>query len=104
MVMEKSWNIRNWQKVMEFWEKLWNYTNCVPEFCQMCALFANMKKFSIGLKIPHFTQISRMQTMVMKNCETVLENSWRHFFSKSVGTLSKLVQSFFIYAVLMRIS
>ena len=32
VVKEKSWNMQNWPKVMEFCDKLWNFTNFPPEF------------------------------------------------------------------------
>ena len=32
MDMEKSWNMRNWQKVMEFSDQSWNFTNFAFEF------------------------------------------------------------------------
>ena len=31
MVMEKSWNMKNWPKVMEFCDQSWNFTNFAPE-------------------------------------------------------------------------
>ena len=30
MVMEKSWNMTNWPKVMEFCYQSWNFTNFAP--------------------------------------------------------------------------
>ena len=30
MVMEKSWNMKNWPKVMEFCDQSWNFTNFAP--------------------------------------------------------------------------
>ena len=32
MVMDKSWNITNWPKVMEFCDQSWNVTNFAPMF------------------------------------------------------------------------
>ena len=54
MVMEKSWNMKNEQKVIVFCNQTWNFTNFAPEFDQICAFCANIKKFSIGLESLHF--------------------------------------------------
>ena len=44
MVMEKSWNMTNWLKVMEFYQ-----------FChQIVCFFATTKKLSMDVKSPHF--------------------------------------------------
>ena len=51
MVMEKSWNMKNCRKVIEFQNKSWNFTNVVPEFCQIWALFANINFFYISLEV-----------------------------------------------------
>ena len=47
--MEKPWNMRKWQKVMEFCYQSWNFTNSGPDFYQICAFFADIKKFGISL-------------------------------------------------------
>ena len=31
MVMEKSWNMKNWPEVVEFCDQSWNFTNFDPE-------------------------------------------------------------------------
>ena len=46
MVMEKSWIMKNWQKVVEFCDQSWNFTSFAPEFYQICALSADIKKLS----------------------------------------------------------
>ena len=33
VVMEKSWNMKNWPKVIEFCDQSWNFTNFAPELC-----------------------------------------------------------------------
>ena len=42
MVMEKSWTMKNWQKVMEFRDQSWNFYISVPEFYSICAFFADI--------------------------------------------------------------
>ena len=58
MVMEKSWNIKNWPKVMEFCDQSWNFTDFVPELYQICTFFATTKKLSIHVESPHFPMFS----------------------------------------------
>ena len=47
MVMEQSWNMKNWPKVMEFCDQSWNFTNFPPK-----------KKLSSNLKSLHFPMFS----------------------------------------------
>ena len=60
MVMEKSWNIKKWQKVMEFCD---HGSNFAPESYQICVLFADITLVSIGLESSHFL------TNSAKGCE-----------------------------------
>ena len=55
VVMEKSWNMKNWQKVMKYCDQSWNFA---PELYQICALLADIQKFIIGLESPHFLTFS----------------------------------------------
>ena len=48
MAMEKSWNVKKWQKVMEFCYQ--NVTSSSRDYCQICTLFTDVKKVCIGLK------------------------------------------------------
>ena len=41
--MEKSWDMKNWQTVIEVCDQSWNFSNFVPEFYLNCAFFANIK-------------------------------------------------------------
>ena len=41
MVMEKSWNMKNWPKVMEFCLQSWNFTNFAPKMYQICVFFCH---------------------------------------------------------------
>ena len=50
VVMVKSWNMKNKQKVWEFCDQSWNFTNFAPEFDQNYAFFADVKKCSISRK------------------------------------------------------
>ena len=56
--MEKLWNKKNWQKVMEFCDWSSNYTNFAPELYHICAFFADIKKFSISLQSLYFPAFS----------------------------------------------
>ena len=58
MVMEKSWNMRNWPEVMEFYDQSWIFTNFAPELYQICMLFATTTKLSIDVESPHFLMFS----------------------------------------------
>ena len=40
VVTEKSWNKKNWPKVMEFCYRSWNFTSFVRELYPICMLFA----------------------------------------------------------------
>ena len=55
MAMEKLWNVKDWQKVMEFCDQSWSFTNFHPKFDLIYALFADI---SIGLESPHFLTFS----------------------------------------------
>ena len=55
MVMEKSCNMKNWPKIMEFCDHSWNYANFVPKFYQICV---TAKKLSRNLESPHFLTLS----------------------------------------------
>ena len=50
--------MKNWQKVMGVCDQSWNFSNFTHGFDQICALFANIRKFSIGLESPHFPTFS----------------------------------------------
>ena len=67
--MEMSWNMKNWPKVMEFCDQLWNLTNFVPELYQrhtcigpslyqICIFFVTTKKLSSDLESLHFPTFS----------------------------------------------
>ena len=36
---------KKFPKVMEFCDRSWNFNNFAPQFYQMCAFFADIKKF-----------------------------------------------------------
>ena len=87
MVMEKSWNMKNWPKVMEFCYQSWNFTNFAPELYQICIFFATNKKLSMDVESTFLTFSAKsIREMVMENEEW----SWKSYgkiFVKSVGTL-----------------
>ena len=81
MVMEQSWNMIHWPKVMEFCNKSWNLTNFAPEFDQICTFFLNLEKFTINLESLRFPTLSTKchifkiwAEMVMENQEIFMEN------------------------------
>ena len=49
-VMKKSYNMKNWQKVMEFCDQSWNVDVFVLEFYKICAFFADIGKFTISVE------------------------------------------------------
>ena len=51
MVLEKSWNVQYWQRVMEFCYQSWNFTNFPPKLYEMCMSFAATKKISIRVEV-----------------------------------------------------
>ena len=58
IVIEKSWNMKNWPKVMKFCNQSWNMKNFVPKFYQICIFFVSAKKLSSNLESPHFPMFS----------------------------------------------
>ena len=74
MVMEKSCNINNWPKVMEFCDQSWNFTNFAPEFYQICTFFATIKKLSIDVKGQLFQTFPQNLANTKSRRETVMEN------------------------------
>ena len=58
MVMEKSWNMKNWPKVMECCDQSWNFTNYAPKFYQIYMFFVTAKKLISNLESPHFPMFS----------------------------------------------
>ena len=43
MVMEKSLNMKNLPKVMEFCDQSWNSTNFAPKFYQICIFLSPLR-------------------------------------------------------------
>ena len=90
MVREKSGNMKNWTKVMEFCDQSWNFTNLVPKLCQICIFLVPTKKFSSNLESPHFPMFSAKCLeckigggggIVRENQEMVKEKSWKNILS-----------------------
>ena len=71
MVMEKSWNMKIWPKVMEFCYQIVNFTylplNCTKFVC----FFATTKKLSINVEslgfLQNATNAKSIREMVMEN-------------------------------------
>ena len=86
MVMEKSWNMKNWPKVMEFCDHSWNFTNFPKELYQICMFLVATKKLINNLESPHFPKFSAKcresgRKIVMENQEMVMEKSWKNILS-----------------------
>ena len=83
MVMEKSWNMKNWSKVMEFCDQSWNFNNFAPEFYQICIFFVTNQAAIYKVHFPQNTANAKLgREMVRENQEMVTEK----YFVKSVGT------------------
>ena len=88
MVVEKSWNMKNWPKVIEFCAQSWNFTNFANKLYQICIYLATTKKLSSDLESPHFPEVFRKtsrnaksgRNMVVENQEMVMEKSWKNIF------------------------
>ena len=78
MVMEKSWNMKKWTKVMEFCYQSWNFSNFDPKMHQICMFFVTTKKLSIIVESLHFPPNAKLRReMVMENWQMVMEKSWK---------------------------
>ena len=47
MVMEMTMNVKKCQRVMDYWDQLWNLTNFATKLYRTSLFFANIKKLSI---------------------------------------------------------
>ena len=74
MFMEKSRNMTNWPKVMEFCDQSWSLTltNFALELYQICNFVVTIEKLSGNLESLHFLTFSK-KTMVMGNQQMVME-------------------------------
>ena len=59
--MEKSWNMKNWPNVMEFYDQSWNFTNFAAELYLISIFLVTTKKLSSDLESLRFPQTLRMQ-------------------------------------------
>ena len=93
MVMEKSWNMKNWPKVMEFYEQSWKFTNLAPKLYLISKVFfAATKKLCIDVESPHFLTFSaKCHEGKIENRDghgklrndhgKVMEKSWKNMLS-----------------------
>ena len=81
MVREKSGNMKNWPKVMEFCDQSWNFTNFDPKLCQICILLVPTKKFSSDLESLHYPMFSA------KCCECKIGGKIKKWSGKSQGKI-----------------
>ena len=58
MVYEKSWNIKSWQKIIEFCYQSSNYNNFAHKMYQIRLFLATTKKSSIDVESQHFPTFS----------------------------------------------
>ena len=97
VVMEKSWSMKNWPKVMEFCDQSWNYTNFAPKLYQICIFLVTTKKLNSDLESLQFLTFSakcREWEIGKRNGHGKSRNghgkSWKvmeNYLVKSVGTL-----------------
>ena len=88
-VMEKSWNMKNWPKVMESCDRSGNFTNFAPELYQICMFLATTKKLSIDVEIRIFQCFSseRRECKINGKLRNGHGKVIEKYFVKSVGTL-----------------
>ena len=85
-VMEKSWSMKNWPKVMEFCYQSWNLQFLPLKCTNFVMFFATTKKLLIDVESLHFLKFPQ-------NCECKIAKRNVHgkfmekYFVKSVGTL-----------------
>ena len=89
MVMEKSWNMTNWPKVIEFCVSVMEFYQFCPQHCtKFCIFLVTTRKLSSDLESLHFLTSAKHPEfingeMVMENQEMVME----YYFVKSVGIM-----------------
>ena len=91
MVMEKSWNMKNWPKVMEFCDQSLNFTTFAPKFDQICSFLVTNKKFSSNLKSLHFPTFSAK----CRKCKI----GKREGHAKSRNGHGKVMEKYFVASV-----
>ena len=57
-VMEKSWNMKSWQKVKECYDQSWNVTNLINSSAEGYQICSFLPTFSIVLESQHFPTFS----------------------------------------------
>ena len=99
MVMEKSWNMKNWPKDKEFCDQSRNFTNFTPN-CTKFILLVTEKKLVSNLGSPQFPTSQNVanaksgREMIMENQEMVMENSrktHRKIFCQGCGNPVNLI-------------
>ena len=98
MVMEKSWNMQNWPKVMERCYQSWNFANFAPKLYEICLFFATTVKLNIHIESLHFLMFSAKcgkNNFEKRDTHGKLRNGlgkvMEKYFVKSVGTLPLLL-------------
>ena len=83
MVMEKSWNMQNWSKVMEFCCQSWSFTNFASELFVICKFFAITENLSIcveSLPFPVFSAKCRECKIENRDGHSKLRNGHGKIF------------------------
>ena len=82
--MEKSWNMKTCQKVMEFCDQSWKFTNFSPKLYQICTFFVTTMKLSIFIFrrfLQNVTNTKLKRGLVMEDREMVRERSRTNILS-----------------------
>ena len=92
--MKKSWNMKNWPKVIEFCNQSLNFTNFASKLCQICNFLVTAKKLINDLEslyFPKFSAKCRERKIREKDCHGKSRNGhgkvMEKYFVKSVRTL-----------------
>ena len=83
MFMEKSWNMKNWPKAIDFCYQSCNFTNFAVTLCEICMFFVTTEKLSIRVESLHFLMFSANAANAKSKREMVMEK----YFVNSVQTL-----------------
>ena len=75
VVIEKSWNINYWQKVIEFCDQSKNLPILLLNFTKFVVFFADIKKFSISYILRKMAAQNLSREAIVKIQETVMEKS-----------------------------
>ena len=82
MVMEKSWNMKKWPKVMEFCDSVREFYQFCPQFVRLWSPLRNyaaIEKAHIFRRLPQNIGNSKSgREMVMESLEMLMAKSWKN--------------------------